>query len=231
LGYLATGVPFLADWNALAEACRRTHAAWLAEARRRSDEFRESIRETGRRLAQAGTHAIDILDALEPHLRGDAALCIDAGSVGQWAHQLLAGRYPPYWLTCGRSGVVGWGIGGAMAARLVYPDRPVVLLSGDGAFTFNVADLECAARQSLPFVAIVADDQAWGITQTGHRRQFGEAIASSLGPVDFAQLARSLGARGVSVRGREEIAPALAEALATPAVTVLHIPIVGGNPS
>ncbi|MGH9660313.1 MAG: thiamine pyrophosphate-binding protein, partial [Bryobacteraceae bacterium] len=70
LGYLATGVPFLADWNALAEACHRTHAAWLVEARRRCDEFRESIRETGRRQAQAGTHAIDILDALEPHLRG-----------------------------------------------------------------------------------------------------------------------------------------------------------------
>ena len=73
-----------------------------------------------------------------------------------------------------------------MAARLGFPRRPVVLLSGDGAATFNLTDLECAARQDLPFVMIVADDEAWGITLSGDLRAYGEPRSSGLGPFDFA---------------------------------------------
>ena len=106
----------------------------------------------------------------------------------------------------------------------------MILLSGDGAFTFNVADLESAVRQKLPFVAIVADDQAWGITRAGHVRQFGEPIASSLGPIAFDRLAESLGARGVRACTGEELARELRRAIDEPVVTVIHAPIVGGNP-
>jgi acetolactate synthase-1/2/3 large subunit len=117
-----------------------------------------------------------------------------------------------------------------MAAKLAFPDRPVILLSGDGAFTFNVADLESAVRQRLGFVAIVADDQGWGITRTGHVRQFGEPIASSLGPIAFDDLARSLGAHGVRAAEPKEISHELRQALDRPGVTVIHVPITGGNP-
>src|SRR5262249_5195307 len=144
------------------------------------------------------------------------------GSIGQWAHHLLChDRYPGDWLTCGRSGVVGWGVGGAMAARLAFPGRPVILLSGDGAFTFNVSDLEPAVRQGLGFVAIVADDEGWGITRAGHVRQFGNPIASSLGPIAFDRLAESMGARGVRVHTPEQVGAELQKALAANTVTVI----------
>ncbi len=171
------------------------HTIWLNHAAHLRDEFRAGIERAGARQAEAGTHAVHIIAALRNVMDDSTVLLIDGGSIGQWAHQLLAGRYPGHWLTCGRSGVVGWGIGGAMGARMAYPDRPVILLSGDGSFTFTVAELECAVRQKLHFVAIVADDQGWGITRTGHLRQFGEAISSGLGPIDFCRLAESLGAR------------------------------------
>lgn len=209
----------------------RPHREWLAHACRKRDEFRRGIEEAGAKQAEAGTHAIHIMAALRRAMTPETVLLIDGGSIGQWAHQLLADRYPGHWLTCGRSGVVGWGIGGAMGARMAYPDRPVILLSGDGAFTFTVAELECAARQKLHFVAIVADDQGWGITRTGHVRQFGAPIASGLGPIAFDRLAESLGARGVAATRPEEIAPAIERALAEPAVTVIHVPIVGGHPA
>ena len=127
--------------------------------------------------------------------------------------------------------MVGWGVGGGMAARLSFPDRPVVLLSGDGAFTFNIADIESAVRQRLSFVAIVADDQGWGITRTGHVRQFGAPIASSLGHIAFDTVANGLGARGVRVSTPDAIKQELRRALDESTVTVLHVPIVGGNPS
>jgi acetolactate synthase-1/2/3 large subunit len=229
-GYLQSDarVVWLDEFDALASP--RRFDAWLQEAQRRRDEFRAEIRRRADEQASQGTHAVHILEAIRPHL-DQAVLLIDAGSVGQWAHQLLTDRYPSRWLTCGRSGVVGWGLGGALGARMAYPERPIILLAGDGAFTFTVAEIECAVRQKLPFVAIVADDQGWGITRTGHVKQFGEAIASSLGPIAFDRLAASLGARGVAAATPQAIAAELQRALAEPAVTVIHVPIVGGNPA
>jgi acetolactate synthase-1/2/3 large subunit len=221
-------------WRQLHETCQqrggRSHQAWLAEAILRRDAFRHSVEQTAAGQARQGQHAIHIIAALRQLLSDQTALLIDGGSIGQWVHQLLCDRYPGHWLTCGRSGVVGWGLGGAMAARLAFPDRPVILLSGDGAFTFNAAEIERAVRQRLHFVAIVADDQGWGITRTGHIRQFGEPISSSLGPIAFDRLAESLGARGVLVTDPNRIAPEVESALAERAVSVIHVPIVGGNP-
>jgi acetolactate synthase-1/2/3 large subunit len=226
--YVESGWPELR--HAYEDLGGRAHGGWFAEARRRRDEFRSAVEAIGARQAERGLHAIHIVAALREELDQDACLLIDGGSIGQWAHQ-LANRYPSRWLTCGRSGVVGWGLGGAMGARLALPEETIVLLSGDGAFTFTVAELESAARQKLHFVAIVADDQGWGITRTGHMRQFGEPIASALGPVAFDRLAESLGARGVAATTAEGLRSAIGEAIAEPAVTVIHAPIVGGNPA
>ena len=221
-------------WSALAENCRarhgKVHAGWLAEARQRKAAFRAKAEETAVRQSAGGLHAIHILKVLRETLPDDAVLAIDGGSIGQWAHQLLCDRYPGHWLTCGRSGVVGWGLGGAMGARLVFPDKPVVLLSGDGSFTFGPAELECAVRQRLPFVAIVADDQAWGITRAGHEARFGEAISSTLGAVDFVKMAEAFGARGVKARSEGGIRSAVGTAIDSREVTVIHVSIVGGNP-
>ena len=118
-----------------------------------------------------------------------------------------------------------------MAARLLDPDRPVILLSGDGASTFTIAELESASRQSLPFVMVLADDEAWGITLTGHEKKYGRGITSELGPIDFVMLGRSLGALGVRVDSPDGIEPAIREALTAPQPTVIHVPIAKSNPA
>jgi len=204
-----------AGWRTLAAGCGKqgaaAHESWLAACRQRCDALCRAVEHRAKEQARQGLHAIHIIRAIQEILAENPVLLIDGGSIGQWAHQLpCRDRYPGDWLTCGRSGVVGWGVAGAMAARLAFPRRPVILLSGDGAFTFNVSDLESAVRQDLPFVALVADDQGWGITRLGQMQRFGVAIASSLGPIAFDQLALSLGARYArnhAHRDRARIAP------------------------
>jgi acetolactate synthase-1/2/3 large subunit len=221
-------------WGSLAGGYRarqgKFHSQWLGEATRRKEASRAKVEESAAWQSSRGLHAVHVLKALRESLTDDPVLAIDGGSIGQWAHQLLCDRYPGHWLTCGRSGVVGWGLGGAIGARLVYPERPVILLSGDGAFTFAPAEIECAVRQRLPFVAIVADDQAWGITRAGHEAKFGEAISSTLGAVDFVKMAEAFGARGVKAETQDSIREAVRTGLASREVTVIHVPIVGGNP-
>lgn len=159
-------------------------------------------------------------------------LVVDGGNIGQWFHQTLGRtRYPGHWLTCGASGVVGFGIPGAMAARAGFPGRSVVLLSGDGSATFTIADLERAVRQSLPFVMIVADDERWGLVESGQAPRYGEPLNCLLGPIDFPEVARSLGGLGARVETPDQLQQALAQGLRERIPTLIHAPICGGIPT
>ena len=218
----------------LTEACERLGclpaSEWPAEARRRRDEFRRRCLAAADKLP-VGTNGRDVCLAVREVLTDETILLVDGGNIGQWFHQLLLDRSPGHWVTCGASGVVGWGLPGAMAARALYPDRPVILLSGDGSFTFTVAELECAARQGLPLVAVVADDERWGISVSAHMEHHGEPLFSTLGPTRLDQVAEGFGCRGVRVERKEELVPAIREALKADCPTVIHVPIVPGSPA
>jgi len=202
---------------------------WLEEAHRRTVAFRQRFRSSDTKT-DGGIHALEIVTAIESVLTDETVLVVDGGNIGQWAHQILCDRYPGHWLTCGASGVVGFGIPGAMAARLTYPDRPVILLSGDGSIGFTIAELESAARQRLGFALVLADDRAWGIVLTGHEANYGGGITAELSQVDYAGLAVAFGARGVKINQANEIAPAIAGAAAGSVPTLIHVPTARSNP-
>jgi acetolactate synthase-1/2/3 large subunit len=172
-----------------------------------------------------------LVEALRPLITDDLAFLVDGGNIGQWAHVLLWDRYPGHWLTCGASGVVGWGLPGAIAAKLLHPERPVLLLSGDGAIGFTIAELEIAVRHKVPIVVVIADDQAWGIVASGQKKSLGGPIASILGPVDYARVARGFGAGGVVVKTPEELTAATRRALAASKPTVIEVPIALQGPT
>ncbi len=207
------------------------HAGWLEEARRRERSFRRCWQpEVYRSVRPTGWH---VVEALRPLLQGDAIFMIDGGNIGQWMHMLLSDRYPGFWMTCGASGVVGYGLGASMAARLAYPDRPVILLTGDGSMGFNLADLEAASRHRLPFVVVVADDRSWGITLSNQLVQYGpeNSVGCTLSPVRYDQVAQALGAHGSLLEDPKELAPAVERALASDRPTVIQVPIAPGGPA
>ncbi|MFA6108003.1 MAG: thiamine pyrophosphate-binding protein [Candidatus Latescibacterota bacterium] len=219
----------------LQEACmaRRLEGfeEWLTEAKARREAFTRAVVDGASRGDGQVLHALDILEVLERLLPADAVLIVDGGNLGQWFHHTLGSRqYPGHWLTCGASAVIGFGLPAAMAARVGFPRRPVVVLSGDGSATFTVAELERATGQGLPFVFIVADDERWGIVETGQARRFGRPLNSLLGPVDFAGLARALGALGARGENRAELEAALRQGLNERLPAVIHVPVVGGMP-
>jgi acetolactate synthase-1/2/3 large subunit len=217
----------------LAEACRRLDCPpatqWLAEAQQRRRAHRQRCLHAAEQLTD-GTNGADVVQAILEVMTDDALWLVDGGNIGQWFHQLVD-RYPGHWLTCGASGVVGWGLPGAMAAKAMYPARPVILLSGDGAFTFTVAELESASRQGLNFVAVVADDQQWGISVTAHVKKYGQPLYSTLGPTRLDKVAEGFGCRGVYVERKTDLVPALCEALAADCPTVIQVPICPGSPA
>ena len=210
----------------------RPHRRWLGEARKRHRAFSRKwlTAPAPAALPMTGRH---IVDAIRPFLTEELLFLIDGGNIGQWAHLALADHYPSRWLTCGASAVVGWGLPGAIGAKLAYPRRPVLLLSGDGAFGFTVAELETAVKHSAPFVIVLADDRAWGIVVSGQRSTHGPegVLASRMAEVDYAKLAQAFGAVGVRVERPDDLGPAIAAGLVSDRVTLLHVPLAIGGPA
>jgi acetolactate synthase-1/2/3 large subunit len=205
-------------------------AAWLNEARCRDADFRRAWMEMPPPESPActGRH---IIEGIRQAITDDTFLLVDGGNIGQWFHMSMCDRYPGRWMTCGRSAVVGWGFPSAAAVRSIYPDEPILLLSGDGSATFTLAEIEAAARQNLPYVAIVADDSAWGIVVSGCIRREQPPIACQLGPIDFAKVAEGFGGRGVRVQDPSRLARAIEEGFASKQVTVIHVPVCHGGPA
>ncbi len=195
---------------------------WLREAQRRNAQYRARWAKSPTAPPMTGQH---LVEALRPVLTDEMIFLIDGGNIGQWAHLLLWNRYPGHWLTCGASAVVGWGLPGAIAAKLLHPDRPVLLLSGDGAIGFTIAELETAVRHKAPIVVVVANDQAWGIVASGQKRSLGEPIASLLGPVDYAKVAQGFGARGLVAQTPHELTAAVRQTLTGGQPTVIEAPL------
>jgi acetolactate synthase-1/2/3 large subunit len=217
----------------LTEACRQANCppkeSWLTEAASRRDTYRTDCLT---KTLSGSVTGRDVVLAIREVLTDETIMLVDGGNIGQWFHQLLTDQYPGHWVTCGASGVVGWGLPGALAARALHPDPPVLLLSGDGSFTFTVAELECAARQNLHFVAVVADDQQWGISVTGHVAEYGHPLYSELGPTRLDQVAEGFNCRGVYVEDKSEIVPALRSALAdSDRPTVIQVPTMPSSPA
>jgi acetolactate synthase-1/2/3 large subunit len=134
----------------------------------------------------------------------------------------LFDRHPAHWFTCGASGVVGWGLPGAVSAKLARPDHPLLLLSGDGAAGFTVTEIETALRFGTPYVAVVAHDGAWGIVADGQPDD--RRVASQFGEIRFDRVAQALGAHGVLIADPRQLGPSIEKGLASDTVTVIHVP-------
>jgi acetolactate synthase-1/2/3 large subunit len=170
-----------------------------------------------------GVHPGRTIATLRRILPDDAILTTDAGNFASWAGRGFRFRRPGTFLGP-TSGAMGYGLPAAIAAALVHRDRPVVALVGDGGLGMTMAELETAVRVSARVVVIVFDNERFGtIRMWQERRGTGIGVATELGPVDFAAIARACGARGIRVERDDEFEPALRAALVADRPTVIQL--------
>ncbi len=170
-----------------------------------------------------GVHPGRVVTTLRRVLPDDAIVTTDAGNFASWLGRGFRFRKPGTFLGP-TSGAMGYGLPAAIAASLIHRDRPVVAVAGDGGFAMTMAELETAVRERAKVIVLVFDNERYGtIRMWQERRGSGLGVATELGPIDIAGVARSLGARGITVEGDAEFEPALRQALAEERSTVLHL--------
>jgi acetolactate synthase-1/2/3 large subunit len=170
-----------------------------------------------------GVHPGRTVTTLRRVLPDDAILTTDAGNFAGWAARGYRFRRPGTFLGT-TSGAMGYGLPAAIAASLVHRDRAVVALVGDGGLGMTLAELETAVRVGARVVVVVFDNERYGtIRMWQEQRGTGIGVATELGPLDFAAVARACGARGVRVEKDAEFEAALRGALAADRTTLLHL--------
>jgi len=137
--------------------------------------------------------------------------------IGTAAKVVRPRRYPAGWLDPGPLGTLGVGLGFALAACVLRPEAPVVVLLGDGAAGLDLLEYEAAVRQELPFVAVVGNDAAWTQIRRLQVQLFGpeRAVATALSHARYDLVVAALGGHGEWVERPEQVRPALERALAS----------------
>ncbi|ASR35687.1 hypothetical protein BAY61_12515 [Prauserella marina] len=146
--------------------------------------------------------------------REDVVLAQDVHTFGPWVQRYVhVDRPASYYGSAG--GAMAWGFPAAMGMALARPDKRLVTLSGDGSFWMVAQDFETCVREGIDVVTIIVNNYAYGNTRDRQRfAHEGRYNGVFLGNPDFAEYARLLGGRGISVTSDAGLGPAIEEALA-----------------
>jgi acetolactate synthase-1/2/3 large subunit len=173
---------------------------------------------------------------LSDYLPSDAILVSDTGHAGIWTGTMMDLKHPDQsFIRC--AGSLGWGLPAAMGAKCAQPERPVICFTGDGGIWYHLSELETAVRNGINTVTIVNNNHSLNQEQDGVEQIYGGRTTGSdelwlFDDADFARIAESMGALGLTVNKPSELAGALDQALASgrPAVVDVKTHVEGIAP-
>jgi acetolactate synthase-1/2/3 large subunit len=202
--------------------------AWqerLRQAERRRAEKQRAFEESGQRPI----HHFRLGRAIDEVARraGDVTFVADGGNVVAVAAKCIQLPRPGRWLDPGPLGCLGVGAPFAIAAKLRAPDRPVIVIQGDGSFGLNGFDFETAVRFRLPMVVVVGNDAAWGQILVPQRNLYGDdrSPATRLAPTRYDRVVEAFGGKGEHVEDPDDLVPALERGLASETVYCVDVAI------
>jgi acetolactate synthase-1/2/3 large subunit len=153
----------------------------------------------------------------------------DTGAVKMWMARLYPTYEPNTCLTSNGLSAMGFALPGAVAAKIVLPERRVLAAVGDGAFLMNSQELETAVRENIAVTVVVWQDDAYGLIKWKMQLDLGRDVSTDFSNPDLVAYAESFGARGYRVRSAAELLPVLREALDSDTVAVIACPVDYGE--
>jgi acetolactate synthase-1/2/3 large subunit len=202
---------------------------WMQALSEETGRYRREVDAIADKRVTEGTDKLNeaaVARAFAGLIPDDAIMVIDGGQVMEWGHTFMHPRDPGSFIFGAGMGHLGMGLPFANAAKKVCPDRPVVLITGDGAMGCTIQELETAARYNLDIIVLVCNDSYWGMY-----RPFGEELFNNknfgvrLTDVGFAAAAKAFGCYGELVAGLDDLPAAYRRAEASKRPAVLEIAV------
>jgi acetolactate synthase-1/2/3 large subunit len=149
----------------------------------------------------------------------------DGGDFAHWGRALLPALTPGGWVRLGPLGTIGAALPNALALQLANPGKPVVLITGDGALGFYIAELDTAVRHRLPIVAIVGNDAGWGLERELQGRE--NTVGCELRATRYDLVMQGFGGDGETVDSLDQVRPAVERAFASGRPYLINVNIRG----
>ena len=148
---------------------------------------------------------------------GDAVIVTEVGQHQMWAAQYYQYRQPRTLLTSGGLGTMGYGLGAAIGAKMGCRDKTVINIAGDGCFRMNMNELATLSRHNIPVIEVVVNNHVLGMVRQWQTLFYGKRYSNTVlqDQADFVKVAEALGVKGIRVTKKEEMGPAIREAIAS----------------
>lgn len=185
-------------------------------------EFQKKVLNSGKKAV----HPAKVAEVVSDFAGGGAVAVVDGGDCQSWTDVTYQTQSPGHYIKGGPLGCMGVGIPFALGAKAAVPDKNVVLVTGDGAAAMNFMEIETAVKHKLPFVVVVCNDSAWGMTK--HQIEityprFKKMQGVDLGFVRFDKIAEAMGGHGEVVTEIKKLRPALKRAFASGKPAVINV--------
>ncbi|MCL7419749.1 MAG: acetolactate synthase large subunit [Methylobacter sp.] len=152
-------------------------------------------------------------------------LISDVGAHKMWIARLFRCEVPNTCIISNGFASMGIGVPGAIAAKLVHPERRVLTITGDAGFMMNSQEIETALRYQIPIVIMIWNDGEYGLIKWHQQRRFGRTGYIDFTNPDFVKYAESFGAKGYRVETAKDLLPTLQQAFSDNTVVVIDVPV------
>lgn len=166
-----------------------------------------------------------IISDLRKVLNPEDIVISDVGAHKMWIARMYQAERPNTCIISNGFASMGIGVPGAIAAKIAYPNRTALTVTGDAGFLMNSQEIETALRVGTPIVILVWTDSELGLIKWHQMRHYGRESHIKFNNPDFVKYAESLGAIGYRVGAADELAPVLRQAIADDTVVVIDCPV------
>jgi len=152
-------------------------------------------------------------------------LISDVGAHKMWIARLYRCEKPNTCIISNGFASMGIGVPGAIAAKIVHPERNVMTITGDAGFMMNSQEIETALRHNIAIVIMIWNDSEYGLIKWHQLRHYGRESNISFNNPDFVKYAEAFGAKGYRVESADDLLPTLEKAFADNTVVIVDVPV------
>lgn len=166
-----------------------------------------------------------IVQSVRKALGREDIITLDNGIYKLWFSRLYKTYAPNTILLDNALAAMGGGLPAGITAKLLYPERRVLAICGDGGFMINCQELETAIRYGIPVVVLILNDNAFGFIKWEQKTMHFKDFGLDFGNPDFSLFAKSFGAAGFKIKEGDDLAETLERAFSLNKVAVIECPI------
>ena len=172
-------------------------------------------------------HPLQAVSAIVDNIAEDTIVIGDGAEAYHWMNEVIRQNHPGSYITHGFLGSVGFGLGLSLGAQVAHPKRPVLLLVGDGAIGFTIAEFDTMVRHKLPIVAVVMNNHSWAASLhlqeivSGKERLSGTELRDA----NYHEVAAAFGCHAQRVTEIKDLGPAIKAAFASGKPACINVSI------